>query len=107
MRGPRLPDIFLDAVQQVDAANKDYIPPEGKVRAALRWAHGDAHCALTRAFVMPQGSLYIRPLLIGSGPILGLAPAPEYTFVIYASPVASYFKACASGKRPRRRPARI
>lgn len=40
-----------------------------------------------------QGSLYIRPLLIGSGPILGLAPAPEYMFVIYASPVASYFKA--------------
>jgi branched-subunit amino acid aminotransferase/4-amino-4-deoxychorismate lyase len=42
---------------------------------------------------LAQGSLYIRPLLIGSGPILGLAPAPEYTFVIYASPVASYFKA--------------
>ena len=40
----------------------------------------------------PQGSLYIRPLLIGTGPILGLAPAPEYTFVVYASPVAAYFK---------------
>ena len=50
-----------------------------------------AGTALTRG--APQGSLYIRPLLIGTGPILGLAPAPEYTFVIYASPVASYFKA--------------
>ena len=50
------------------SANRDYIPPEGK------------------------GSLYLRPLLIGSGPILGLGPAPSYTFLIYCSPVASYFK---------------
>ena len=44
--------------------------------------------------VPPQGkgALYIRPLLIGSGPILGLAPAPEYTFLVYASPVGNYFK---------------
>ena len=48
-----------------------------------------------RLILDPQGSLYLRPLLIGTGPILGLAPAPEYTFVIYASPVASYFKARA------------
>jgi hypothetical protein len=34
VRDSRLPDIFLDAVQQVVAANKDYIPPEGKVRPA-------------------------------------------------------------------------
>lgn len=39
-----------------------------------------------------KGSLYIRPLLIGTGPVLGLAPAPEYTFLIYASPVRNYFK---------------
>lgn len=39
-----------------------------------------------------KGSLYIRPLLIGSGPILGLGAAPEYTFVVYASPVGNYFK---------------
>lgn len=39
-----------------------------------------------------KGSLYIRPLLIGSGPILGLAPAPDYTFLVYASPVGNYFK---------------
>lgn len=39
-----------------------------------------------------KGSLYIRPLLIGSGPILGLAPAPEYTFLIFVSPVGNYFK---------------
>ena len=39
-----------------------------------------------------KGSLYLRPLLLGSGPILGLGPAPSYTFLVYCSPVASYFK---------------
>ncbi|KAL5777532.1 hypothetical protein ACOSP7_010458 [Xanthoceras sorbifolium] len=39
-----------------------------------------------------KGSLYIRPLLMGSGPILGLAPAPECTFLVFASPVGNYFK---------------
>jgi branched-subunit amino acid aminotransferase/4-amino-4-deoxychorismate lyase len=32
---------------------------------------------------------------MGSGPILGLAPAPEYTFLIYAAPVGNYFKVSA------------
>lgn len=41
-----------------------------------------------------KGSLYIRPLLIGSGSVLGLAPASEYTFLVYASPVGNYFKVC-------------
>ncbi|XP_009593574.1 branched-chain-amino-acid aminotransferase 2, chloroplastic-like [Nicotiana tomentosiformis] len=61
-------DQFVDAVKQTALANKHFIPPPGK------------------------GSLYIRPLLIGSGPILGLAPAPEYTFLVYACPVGNYFK---------------
>lgn len=39
-----------------------------------------------------KGSLYIRPLLIGSGPVLGVGPAPEYMFLTYASPVGNYFK---------------
>ncbi|CAN1251684.1 Branched-chain-amino-acid aminotransferase 2, chloroplastic [Linum perenne] len=61
-------DQFVDAVKQVALANKRWTPPPGK------------------------GTMYIRPLLMGSGPILGLAPAPEYTFLIYCSPVANYFK---------------
>jgi hypothetical protein len=50
-------------------------------------------CALPD-FVPPlgKGSLYLRPLLLGSGPILGLGPAPSYTFTIYAAAVGSYFK---------------
>ncbi|KAG5391024.1 hypothetical protein IGI04_032565 [Brassica rapa subsp. trilocularis] len=61
-------DQFVDAVKQTAYANKRWVPPSGK------------------------GSLYIRPLLMGSGPILGLGPAPEYTFIVYASPVGNYFK---------------
>lgn len=41
---------------------------------------------------MGKGSLYIRPLLMGSGPILGLAPSPVYTFVVFCAAVGSYFK---------------
>ncbi|KAJ6954783.1 branched-chain-amino-acid aminotransferase 2 [Populus alba x Populus x berolinensis] len=59
---------FIDAVKQTALANKRWIPPRGK------------------------GTLYIRPLLMGSGAVLGLAPAPEYTFLVYASPVGNYFK---------------
>ncbi|KAF3447489.1 hypothetical protein FNV43_RR12675 [Rhamnella rubrinervis] len=59
---------FVNAIKQIALANKRWVPPTGK------------------------GSLYIRPILIGSGPALGLAPAPEYTFLVYASPVCNYFK---------------
>nr|GMC97111.1 branched-chain-amino-acid aminotransferase 3, chloroplastic-like [Ipomoea batatas] len=59
---------FMEAVKLTVLANERWIPPPGK------------------------GSLYIRPLLMGSGPVLGLAPAPEFTFLIYASPVGNYFK---------------
>ncbi|XP_010664472.1 branched-chain-amino-acid aminotransferase 2, chloroplastic [Vitis vinifera] len=62
---------FVEAVKQTALANKRWIPPPGK------------------------GSLYIRPLLMGSGPVLGLGPAPECTFLIYASPVGNYFKVSA------------
>ncbi|CAN6290142.1 unnamed protein product [Urochloa humidicola] len=61
-------DQFVRAVKDTVLANRRWVPPQGK------------------------GALYLRPLLMGSGPILGLAPAPEYTFLIYASPVGNYFK---------------
>ncbi|RZS02253.1 hypothetical protein BHM03_00032294 [Ensete ventricosum] len=41
-----------------------------------------------------KGSLYIRPLLFGSGSVLGVSPAPEYTFLVFVSPVGNYFKVC-------------
>ncbi|XP_028796081.1 branched-chain-amino-acid aminotransferase 2, chloroplastic-like [Neltuma alba] len=61
-------DQFVNALKQTALANRRWVPPPAK------------------------GSLYLRPLLIGTGPVLGLAPAPEYTFLIYASPVGTYFK---------------
>ena len=67
---PEVPeDLFLNALEQVIKANEDYIPPYGT-----------------------GGSLYVRPLLIGSGVQLGVAPAPEYTFVIMVIPVGPYYK---------------
>ena len=61
-------DKFVNAVKEVVKANRDFIPPNKK------------------------GELYIRPVLWGTGEVLGVAPAPEYTFVIYTSPVGPYFK---------------
>jgi branched-chain amino acid aminotransferase len=61
---PEVPeDIFIDAVIKTVRENSRWIPPAGK------------------------GTLYIRPLLMGSGPILGVSPAPDYTFLVYVSPV--------------------
>ncbi|OAY75721.1 Branched-chain-amino-acid aminotransferase 3, chloroplastic [Ananas comosus] len=59
---------FVDAVKLTVLANKRWVPPTGK------------------------GSLYIRPLLIGSGVVLSLTPAPEHTFLVFVSPVGNYFK---------------
>ncbi len=38
-------------------------------------------------------SLYIRPLLIGISPQVGVKPASEYMFVVFVTPVGPYFKA--------------
>ncbi|MHA1273720.1 MAG: branched-chain amino acid aminotransferase [Promethearchaeota archaeon] len=61
-------DKFVEAVKKVVLANEEYIPPYDS-----------------------GGALYIRPLMIGNGPILGVAPAEEYKFIIYTVPVGPYF----------------
>ena len=46
-------------------------------------------------FVPPYesgASLYIRPLMIGTSPQVGVSPANEYTFLIFVTPVGPYFK---------------
>ncbi len=66
---PPVPEsMFIDAVEQVVAANSGWIPPSGR------------------------GALYVRPVLWGTGPIMGVAPAPSYTFCIFATPVGPYFR---------------
>ncbi|NSW94004.1 MAG: branched-chain amino acid aminotransferase, partial [Bacteroidales bacterium] len=50
---------------------------------------------LNRKFIPPYGSgasLYIRPLLYGSGPEVGVKPSAEYTFILFVTPVGPYFK---------------
>ena len=57
-------DQFVEAVKRVVADNAEYVPPFGS-----------------------GGALYIRPLLFGSGPRIGLNPADEYTLLILVIPV--------------------
>jgi branched-chain amino acid aminotransferase len=50
---------------------------------------------LNRKFVPPYGSgatLYVRPLLFGSGAEVGVKPSAEYTFIVFVTPVGPYFR---------------
>lgn len=50
--------------------------------------------SLNARFIPPHGTgatLYIRPLLFGSGPQVGVKPANEYTFMVFVTPVGPYF----------------
>jgi branched-chain amino acid aminotransferase len=62
-------ELFGEALFKVLKLNKGYVPPYGS-----------------------GASLYIRPLLFGSGAEVGVKPASEYTFLIFVSPVGPYFK---------------
>ena len=62
-------DKFVDAVVQVVKANDAYVPPYGT-----------------------GATLYIRPYMFGSNPVIGVKPADEYQFRIFATPVGPYFK---------------
>lgn len=62
-------DQFIEACKQVVKANQEFVPPYGT-----------------------GGTLYLRPLLIGVGDIIGVKPATEYIFTVFAMPVGSYFK---------------
>ena len=59
---------FLDAIKKVVKANEEYIPPYDS-----------------------GGALYIRPILFGYGPILGVASTDEFKLIIYTVPVGPYF----------------
>jgi branched-chain amino acid aminotransferase len=50
---------------------------------------------LNERFVPPYesgASLYIRPVLFGSGPQVGVKPSEEYMFIVFVTPVGPYFK---------------
>ena len=62
-------DRFIDAVVQTVAANEAYVPPYGS-----------------------GATLYIRPYMFGSNPVIGVKPADEYQFRVFTTPVGPYFK---------------
>ena len=67
---PQVPtETFVEACKSVVKANEAYVPPYGS-----------------------GGTLYLRPLLIGVGDIIGVKPAEEYIFTVFAMPVGNYFK---------------
>ena len=68
MMAPVPQELFYKAITTVIRLNQDYIPPYGS-----------------------GASLYIRPLLIGSGAEVGVSPATEYLFLVFVTPVGPYF----------------
>ena len=60
---------FVDAVQKVVEANAAYVPPYGS-----------------------GATLYIRPYMMGTNPVIGVKPADEYQFRMFCTPVGPYFK---------------
>ena len=62
-------DRFIDAVKQVVKANADFVPPYGS-----------------------GATFYLRPVLFGTNPVIGVKPANEYQFRIFGTPVGPYFK---------------
>lgn len=67
---PVLPEgRFLEAIDEVVKANAAWVPPFGS-----------------------GASLYIRPYMFGTNPVIGVKPADEYQFRILTTPVGPYFK---------------
>lgn len=62
-------DRFVEAVKAVVHANEAYVPPYGS-----------------------GATLYIRPYMFGSSPVIGVKPADEYQFRMFCTPVGPYFK---------------
>lgn len=65
-------------------------PPEALFQEAI-----EKVVKLNERFVPPYGNgatLYVRPLLIGTGPEVGVKPANEYLFMVFVMPVGPYFK---------------
>lgn len=82
----------LNAQRMVDSANRLEMPPfpaERFLDAVAQTVKANA------AFVPPYGSgasLYIRPYLFGTNPVIGVKPADEYQFRVFTTPVGPYFK---------------
>lgn len=67
-------EMFMEAVDEVVRANKDWFPP-----------------------FESGGALYLRPYLFATGPVIGVKPSDEYQFRLFGTPVGNYFK---NGAKP-------
>ena len=61
-------ELFLEMCAKIVSLNKAYVPP-----------------------LETGGSLYLRPLLIGTGAMVGVKPSEEYLLIIFCTPVGNYF----------------
>ena len=67
---PEVPtELFEEMVRKVVVLNQEYIPT---------YESG--------------ATLYLRPLLVGTSPQVGVRPSSEYLFMIFVTPVGPYFK---------------
>ncbi len=84
------PDLNAERMAQSAARLEMPVYPEDKfVEAAIKTVKAN------EAYVPPYGSgatLYLRPYMFGSNPVIGVKPADEYQFRIFATPVGPYFK---------------
>lgn len=62
-------DKFIEAINELVKENEAYVPPYGS-----------------------GASLYIRPYMFGTNPVIGVKPADEYQFRAFVTPVGPYFK---------------
>lgn len=82
----------LNAERMIDSAKRLEMPPLPKKRFLEAI---DQVVKANAAWVPPYGSgatLYIRPYMFASSPVIGVKPAEEYQFRVFVTPVGPYFK---------------
>ncbi|MCI5698824.1 MAG: branched-chain amino acid aminotransferase [Lachnospiraceae bacterium] len=84
------PDLNAERMEQsAQRLEMPVFPKDRFIEAVVETVKANA------AFVPPYGSgatLYIRPYMFGSNPVIGVKPADEYQFRVFTTPVGPYFK---------------
>lgn len=62
-------EMFVEACRMAVAKNRDFLPPHGT-----------------------GASMYLRPLLIGTEPTVGIKPSTTFSFIVLVTPVGPYYK---------------
>lgn len=76
---PEIPQsLFLDGIKRVVMANAEFVP---------KYEQGG------------DGSMYIRPLMIGSGASIAPVPSPEFKLIILVMPVGKFYEGDLVGVR--------